>query len=236
MAYRQEHFKGEGVPYIDGLDVGQCTSAVVGITTTSNKIKSKRGGGGDLYSEEKFEGADLSMTLHDIKKENLALLLRASTSDLAAVSFTDVEVEASAGFLIDLDRIADISDVQVKIGAAAYRAAVEGTDFVRAYQGDLVASVDGTFKLSGTYPATERIEALTEASAEHYVKLVFNNELISGQRVTLRAHKVTFAPVASLDLMNDTYVSLELKGTILADTSQLAGLSQFFVINKTTRV
>lgn len=232
--YRFEHLKGEGIPYINGLDVGNCTAATLAIAVEQNKIANRRGGGGDLYADEKVSSVEVSLTLHDIRKDNLAIALRAAIAELAEATFTDVEVVALAGRLVEMDRIADITDVEVKIGAAEYRDAVEGEDYTRNAAG-IFSLVDGTFKLGGTYPATERVQALHEASKEYQVTLVFANELVSGQRVVLKMHKVTFAPAATLELMSDTYVSFELKGTVLADPSKLGDESKFFFLDKTKR-
>lgn len=233
LQYRKEHFQGKGIPYIDGLDVGNTSAAQLTIGAEKSTIPNFRiPNGGDLYSNEKISTVEVSFTLHDIKKSNLELALRAAVTELAEEAFTDLEVEVLAGRLVNLDRIADITDVQFKPDAGVYRAAVEGTDFERNTAG-LVSFVAGTFKLTGTYPAADRTQALTEGQKEYQVTVVFDNELHSGQRVVIKLHKVTFAPLASLDLIGDSYISMEVKGTVLADLSKPAGESRFFTIDKT---
>lgn len=233
LQYREEHFQGKGIPYINGIDVGNTSAALLNIGTEKKTIPNNRiVNGGDLRSDEKISTVDLSFTLHDIKKSNLELALRAVVADLAEEEFEDLEVPVLAGRLVSLDRIADITEVQFKPDAGVYRAAVEGTDFERNPAG-LVSFVAGTFKLTGTYPAAERTQALTEGQKDYQVTIVFENEWHTGQRVVIKLYKVSFAPLASLDLMGDSYISMEVKGTVLADLSKPAGESRFFTIDKT---
>lgn len=227
--YKRRNYKGMGVIYVNGIDVGNVMAVALTIATTKNQIKNYRKvNGGHIYAIEKLESVEASMTLLDFNEENMALALRGTFTELAAVPFTDVVKAGVAGRLVQLDRIATFTSIKLEENAL-YRVAVEGVDYETNAAG-IKALATGNFKLTGTYDASTDLQALTQSAQTVEVVCVIENEYIPGEVRIVKLHKFASAPLASLEILGDNDAKMEIKGEVLADTSKPAGLSQFFVV------
>lgn len=227
--YKPRNYKGFGIVYVNGVDVGNVKAVGLTISTTKNQIKNYRKvNGGNIFSAEKIDAVEASMTLLDFNEANMGIALRATFTELPALAFTAVVKAGIAGRLVQLDRIATFTSVMIEEGAV-YRAAVEGVDFEKNAAG-IKALVSANYKFNGTYDASTDLQALTKTAQTVEVVCVIENEYIAGEVRIIKLHKFAAAPLAAMAILGDEDAEMELKGEVLADTSKPAGLSQFFVV------
>ncbi|MEO5332150.1 MAG: hypothetical protein H7839_09015 [Magnetococcus sp. YQC-5] len=81
------------------------------------------------------------------------------------------------------------------------------------------------------YAEFATIEALTTSGAEVVVKFVGKNRVRAGKAVTAWFRRVRFGPASELSLIDKSaFAKMPLTGTLLADTTQPDGVSQFFTM------
>ena len=176
------------------------------------------------------------MTLHDISFDNLALALRGTASAVTAAAVNSETKVAYKGALVPFDFIPDFTQtysIKNNAGDVTY---VKDTDYTLARNGIVVLSAGAianaaTIKVSYTKKASHSIEGLVSAGTDY--RLVFDglNEAQSGKAVSVTLYRVKFSPTAGLDLIGDDFGKMDLKGTVLQDSSiTTSGMSQYIKI------
>ena len=232
MAYTQQLFKGNGVVYLNGVDVGNADVASLGITTSKTQVKNyRKPNGGNIYSNELIDAVEFSVSLYDWSDANLLVGLRASATANVSSAFSNVTKTGVVGKLITLDNIATITTItQDDVAPGTFVAAVEGTHYETALAG-IIPLVACDFRFSGTYETSSTIEALTETAATYEIVIAMQNEFKAGEVRIVKLHKVSLSPIASMNMLGTEAAKLELKGEVLADTTKPGGKSQFFTIS-----
>lgn len=230
MAYKQEVWRGFGYVFINGRNVGNVELVTAGITTANFKVKDYRTGKGNVIDDNSIENVEFAATLLDSSPANLALGVFGTLTSSEVLAFTDLVVAGEADRLIELPRMATIATVKIEDGAS-YRAAVEGVDYEMNIAG-VIALADANFKLTGEYDAVDTIEALTEKFPVVSIACTMTSDFEPGVLYNVKFHRVSLAPLASLNLLGDSATKIELKGAVLSDATKPAGKSQFFIVSK----
>lgn len=226
MAYTAENFKGRGIAYANGLDLGNAEAVSIGITTATEKVKNyRKRDGGDAYSKETVESVEFTATLLDWSLDNLKLALRATSSDIAS-SAMSITKTVTANTLIEFDGLATVSTVTI-----GGQPAVEGEDYTVSDAG-VYALVAGAFVVTGTNIAQTSLEALVNEDTEFRLVVALENDMGVGKRV-VKLHRVKLSPASAMALIANEASKIELKGTLLADETKGAGKSQYFQVFST---
>jgi hypothetical protein len=199
--------------------------------------------GGNACSFREINTAEMTMTLYDTKKENMALALLGDASSVAGAAVVAEPHNAFAGgALNELVHMPTPGTVHVKVGATTY---VENTDYVVSSGGYIVkaGSALETAILAGTgtpkhlavtvdysYGLQGRVDGITESSVAYEVVIECINKAASGAREKWILHNVIFGPAATLDLITKDFTKFEVKADINKDESQPLGESQYVLV------
>lgn len=176
------------------------------------------------------------MTLHNISPDNLALALRGASSAVTAAAVSNETKTAYKDALVPLDFIPDWTQTYTVKNNAGDVTYVAGTDYVTKNNGIFIISAgaitsSSTIKVSYTKKGAYSIEGLVNSGYDY--RLVFNglNEAQSAKPVSVTLHRVKFSPTAGLDLIGDDFGKLDLKCSILQDTTIVGqGMSQYIKV------
>ena len=220
-------------------DVGNCSEIDIGLAEDKKTLKNFRTPGGGNYKVATVNGdMTLSLTMSDFYAANLALALKGSTTAVAAGSATDEQHKGDWGLEIAVDYQVGISSVVVKdvTGVTTY---TEGTDYTLQPDGSILILSTGTIgdgdmlKISYSYVAHNRVEALTESGSDLEVKFVGYNTAEADKPITVIFHKVRFGVSDKYPLITEDFNKLTVKGELqLDETITGAGLSQFFKVQQ----
>lgn len=193
-------------------------------------------GGGVLNEVRRIKGCGASMTLHELKPGNIALMLYGSTSAAAAGTVPAEKVTAYRGGLVRL-AYANPAVASVKndnAGAPGATTYAVGEDYEVRPGGLFIpagsAIADAAFiHVAYSYGAQDVIQALTNAGKEYALFFEGLNEAQSGKPFLVDAFRVRFGATKAFSLIGDAFAGFELAGKVLKDTSKSgAGISQFF--------
>lgn len=189
------------------------------------------GGDLDIYTEIKGVGIALG-GISQFSKENLAMLLKGSTSSVAGGAVAGEAFKGYAGKLAALAKIVDTTKpVTVKKGAAT----IDAANYVVTAGGirfltPAVGFADGDDLLVDyTALAAERIDALTQTGQEYEARFIGLNAADGGAPVIVQCHRVRLG-AGGLDLISEgsDFTKSELSGSLLVDTSKVGnGISQY---------
>jgi hypothetical protein len=210
--------------------VGNTPKCEVALTVERRKHKESRSGL-RLYDKVQttVKGGSFTMTMEDIRKDNVALATMGNKVALASGSYSGANYDTFAsglvvGSIVGLAR-PNVSSLVIKDSAGTPATLVLGTDYELMDAGHgLVRILNlGTyvqpFRAQYSYAATDRITGL-EASddAEYYVRIAgINTEADPDQRLGGHIYRVVFDPTKLLALINDQQGSFDLTGEILRD-------------------
>lgn len=188
--------------------------------------------GGLLNASTRVNKIAVNATFQSISKANLALALRAAATDEVGGTVTD---EPHTAYPDALVRTAHPNPTAVVVtddaGAVTYDEGddyrVTGAGIVPVAGGDIGSAA--AIKVSYSYGAYERVEALTESQQDWTLNFDGLNEAEGGQNVVADLWRLRFGGVQSFDLIGDEYINLQLTGFLLRDPNQTgAGVSKFF--------
>lgn len=179
--------------------------------------------------------ASLSMTVENFISQNLADSLRGQNTVIPGGTVADELVAAYSGKIMSLARV-KVSAVTVKNGTTTL---VAGTDYtVNTEAGSikllpgLIGFVDGgQLKVSYTFAAQTRIDALTDQANELYMRFEGLNTAQGNAPVVVEIFKFLTDPLKELSLIGDAIQQFTLDGSVLADPLQLTG-SKFFKVTQ----
>ncbi|OQA32882.1 MAG: hypothetical protein BWY57_01609 [Betaproteobacteria bacterium ADurb.Bin341] len=190
-------------------------------------------GGGVADSLSRIKAVNVSLTVHQLSPENLALALRGETANSSAGAVTDEEHVAKTGGLIVFNKTPSQSVAYVVENLSGTITYVEGTDYRKTPAGLIVLEgstiVDGsTISVNYTALAAIEIEALTAVGEE--LNLVYDgiNE-VTGKPIVVEIYRLKPGLAKGWNLIGDDFASLEIEASVLKDdTVTGAGLSQYF--------
>lgn len=195
-------------------------------------------GGGTRNKIIRIKSIDAAMTLTDLSPDNLSIALRGANSAVTSATVTDETKVAYKDGLVQFNFIPDPEatiTIKNNAGDVTY---VAGTDYTLARSGIIVqpsgAIIDAsTIKATYTKKAGSIVQGLVNSGSEY--RLVFDgvNEAQSGKAFVVTLHRVKFSPTAGLDLIGDDFNKLDLKGSVLQDSSIVGnGISQYVKISQ----
>ena len=216
--------------------IGNCPNLQIEMTTET--IEHKESHSGQRLTDQRIvtgKMANITLTLEDFTKHNLALGLYGTAAQTAGASVTDEALPAGlkAG---DLVRLAHpgISAVAVKNKAAA--ALTSGTDYEvhSADHGSLkilrdIAATAQPLNASYTHRAYANVTMFDAASTDNWVRFEGLNTADSNSPGLIELYRVSFDPLANLGAISDELLQMELKGSALYDDTKAndTSLGQF---------
>lgn len=188
--------------------------------------------GGLLDATSRINKIGGTAVFQSVSKQNLALAMRASTADVASGTVSD---EPHAAHLDALIRTAHPNPTDVVVTDDAGTTTFDpGTDY-RVTGAGVVPLAGGTItegqavKVSYSYGAYERVEALTDSQRDYTLHFDGLNEAEGGANTTVDLWRMRFGAVQSFDLIGDEYANLQLSFFLLRDPNQTGtGVSKFF--------
>lgn len=189
-------------------------------------------GGGTYASVSRVESVTASMTLHDLNKTNVARAIFGTGSSVSTGSVVDEVVTANKNAFVPLAHTS-LSAVVVKnsAGDVTY---VANTDY-EVRSGSIFILEAGaitnaqSLKVSYTYAAYEKVEAITTGALTLELYCEFANEANSGKPVIVHIYRAQLSPAKALSLLDDKFAELQIDAEVLADTSKTgAGISKYF--------
>lgn len=222
--------KGAAKPLIE---MGNVTKLNLGVEEDVIEQKDyTSGGGGTLNEVRRVKGVNASMTLTELRPENVALLLFGTASAANAGSVT---AEAVVAYVGGLSRLAHVNPTSVVVKNEAGSTTYDlGDDYEVRTAGIFIpagSAIQGgdTIKVDYSYGAEDVIQALTQSAKDYEMAFDGVNEAQSGKPFVVDLHRVKFGAAKSLDLIGDNFGSFEITGKVLKDANiSGAGVSQFF--------
>lgn len=199
-------------------------------TITQNEFRSP--GGGARNEIRRITGVQASMTVFDLSPENIAIAVYGETAVEEATDATQREetVVAYQGGLIPLDMTNPQNvTVEDQTGTPVYEA---GTDYIVETGGVVIPEgstiTDGTtIVIQYDHGKHYIVEAMLNSGHEFEASFRGYNEARS-KHFAVDIWRMRFPPTESLGFVGEEFATLALSPTILSDTSQPAGKSQFF--------
>jgi hypothetical protein len=176
--------------------------------------------------------AELRVTLEDIKKANVELLLAGSQRTLAGGSFTSGSPDIFPTGLVANDIVKlskpNASALTIKDSAGSPVTLALNVDYevVDLAHGLIrILSIAGKtqpFKAEYTYAATDAVTMYTGSDDQDYLAYVslFNTEPTTDQRIGFEVNRVIFDPAQLLALISDETATFDIKGTVLRDNAR----------------
>lgn len=190
-------------------------------------------GGGVADSLTRIKAVNVSLTVHELSPENLAIALRGGTVASTAGPVANEEQIAKAGGLIVFDKTpSQAADYTVTdaLGVTTYE---EGLDYIKTAAGLIIPAGseivdDDTIKISYTAIAAIEVEALTVVGEE--LRMVYDgiNE-ITGKPILVEIYRMKPGAAKGWNLIGDDFAALEIEASVLKDSAITGtGLSQYF--------
>lgn len=221
------------------FSLGNCSKASFAITEDSKELADYTSlGGGTKNKVTRIKSVELAVTAHDLSPENLERALRGSSTVIASATVTDEVQTAYKDALVPFNYLPNVlKTITVKDSATGLVTYVKDTDYTIKSSGIYIISTGAiadaeALKITYTKLASNVVEALTSAGTEYAIIFQGMNEAQSGKVVDIRAYRVKFSPTSGLDALSDDFGKLELKGTVLTDTTKIGtGISQYFKVS-----
>ena len=209
--------------------VGDAPKCEVSLSTDSETRKESYSGN-RLTSAYLQKGTDvkIAMTLNWLSAENMVLGLYGTQIAVNSGSVT-AEVLPSGlavGDIVALEH-GGVSSVVVKDSTGSPATLAAGTDYVvdSANGGTIkflnVSTFTQPFKVDYSYTASADVTMFTDAPPERYLMLDGVNTL-DNSPVRLRLYRVRFDPLSTLPLINDSFGTIELSGSVMYDSEAAA--------------
>lgn len=219
------------------IEVGNCSKLEFSVEEDAIELRDYTSPGGGVLNEvRRVKGVTATMTLHELKPENIAIMLYGTS---AAVNAGDVADEVVVGYPGALSRLAHAAPAAVVVkndfeGSAGGTTFEEGLDYEVRPGGIFILGGTGTITPGQTlhvaysYGSEDVIEALVAAAKEYALHFEGLNEAQSGKPFLVDAHRVRFGAAKAFGLISDAFAGFELTGKLLKDSTKGAGVSPFF--------
>ena len=167
----------------------------------------------------KQTGVEISGTLEELNKENVALILSGKSIEVTSSPIVDVSLgSVEKDSIIDLGH-RNLSNVTFKDGSDV---AIPNTKYeVDEAFGTVVfnEAVTGDVKWSGTAGVVDRVTVADNLGGEY--RFFFKGiDTYSGDKVAVTLWRVEFSPETELGLINEEWNSCDISGECLADISK----------------
>ncbi len=167
----------------------------------------------------KQTGVEISGTLEELNKENIALVVSGKVIEVAGSPITDVSLGSiEKDLMIDLGH-RNLSNVTFKDGSDV---AIPSTKYeVDEAFGTVVfnEAVVGDVKWSGTVGIVDRV-TIANNLGEEYRFFFKGIDTYSGDKIAVTLWRAEFSPETELGLINDEWGSCDISGECLADISK----------------
>lgn len=221
------------------LHIGNVSSLELGVNTDSKEQKDYTVvGGGTVAEVHRVASIDLSMTLHDLDKDNIKRAFLGTAASVVAGSVANEVVLAFKGGFIPTQKPIDIEQaVTVMNGATAY---VVDVDFSVSSGGISILSTGAiadatTLEVSYQTIAHDNVEAITSRAKEYELYFEGMNEAKDGRSVNVHVYRIKLTPTDKLSLINDDFASFTIKGKLLRDNSKSGkDISKYFKVQIAT--
>jgi hypothetical protein len=240
------YFSGQGVVLIAKLDsggnpgaffmVGNAPKFELAPSVERRKHQESRTGN-RLYDKVQTttKGGRVNLTLEDIRKDNLALLLGGSKVSLGSGSFTSGSPDTFptglvVGSIVKLAK-PNASALIIKDSAGTPATLALGTNY-RILDADYglveilsLGSLTQPFKAEYSYAATDVVTALTANDDDEYAvygALLNTEGTPTDQKIGCHVYRVVFDPAALLALINNEQGSFDISGEVLRHATKSA--------------
>lgn len=201
--------------------VGLCTMCEIAMKETELKLPDMENpGGGTAASLKRIESVEVSLTLNDFNKENLAIALFGSHAVKSAGNVVNEKHTATVDSYIHLAYVGATSITVTNTDAAPVPYDV-GVDYIVTDGRIYIPSgsgITGDVFVNYTIPEQYRIDAMLGNAGDITIVIDQTNEADSNKKGRLNLHKVTFGPTDKLAALNEKdFGALVLKGTVNKD-------------------
>lgn len=216
------------------MHIGNCSKLdFVPDEETKTLVDYTSPGGGALNEVRRIKGVGLSMTLHNLSPENVAMALYGKVSAVQAGEVLAEEAVARKGALIRLSK-PNPSSVVVKdeSGENTYE---EVTDYEVSPGGIFIPAastiVEGsTIKITYDYGAFDLVQAFDSAAGEYEMFFEGLNEARSGKPVLVDVWRSRFGAASNVGFIGQDFAELSVEGKVLKDTAKAGSISQYFQV------
>jgi len=213
-------------------ELGNCSAANLKATPTKRALKNFKTGQGNINSSTRVESVAFDMTMHDIEKDNLAMLAYGTANSVVAGTVTDEPIIGKIG---GLSRTAQINISAVVVtDSPMTQTYVEGTDYevtnagISVLAGGSIAD-DDALLIDYSYSAAEEVEGLTEGAKEYEITVVGINDAQNGKPYVLDLFIVKPGFFEELAFISEDYAAPKITGELTADSTKSGvGISQYF--------
>lgn len=214
LATRQKNGRPGALKWVDDASTLQLAMTV----ETSERTESYTGRRLTSAVLTKSQKATFTLTVNAFSAANLALALYGQSAVIPGGASSG---EACPSGLVAGDTIAldhrDISDLVITDSDG--QQLVDGTDYrLASAAGGLVTALKSSngWTANYTYGPSVNVTLFTQGAPERY--LVFDGiNTVSNDRCRVQIYRLRFSPASQLDLVNDDFATLELKGSVLYD-------------------
>lgn len=244
--FNDNYFSGQGKIYIAKRDpttgnplnfyyMGNVPKLEAQYTATRRKHQESTSGQRltDRVQSTTKEGR-LALTLEDVQKKNLALLMAGNTVSLASGSFASASFDVFPSALVvgDIVKLAkpNATSFVLKDSAGSPATLVFNTDYAIIDAGHGLVQIlnlstyTQPFKAQYSYAATDAVTAYTaDDDTEYYVYFAgINTEADPDQRIGADFYRCVFDPGKSLNLISADQGTFDLEAEILRDNVKAA--------------
>ena len=243
-----EYFSGQGALLIGERDslgkpaglreVGNVSALSIGVETSTFEHKESCSGvrGIDLEIVQEIN-VSMAMTIESMTRENLELALYGASSSVAAGSVTNEVITGYHDLWVPLANIKVSAVVVTNVaGTTTY---VLGTDYLLNLDagtikvlslGSITASQ--TLHVDYSFALQSDVQGVTSGTPPiKYVRFEGLNTADTNKPVIIDVYKVSFQPLATLDLITDEITQMEIEAKVLSDALQ-TGTSKYFKVRK----
>ena len=216
----------------DNWELGNCSAVDLSATSKEAGLKNFKTGQGNANSSERVDEVSFSITLHDIEKDNLQMMLYGEQTTVVAGSVTD---EAIVGKIGGLSRTAQINISTVVVtDSPMTQTYVDGTDYevtaagIVVLDGGSIADNDDLL-IDYAYSEAQVVEALVNSAKEYELTFVGLNDAQNGKATVVDLFRMKTSIFESLALISEDYAAPTIKGKLSEDSTKTgAGISKFF--------
>lgn len=237
------YLKDLSVPNQPYLSVGNAQASLA-ITEEVQELPDYESvAGGNACAVRDVDSVELTLTMYDYDKKNLALAVFGSSSAPAGASAVDEPIQVflegktplehmptntgtltvgPTTYLPNVDYLIDAGGVSVIAGSALAIA---------------IAAAGGTPKflaalIDYTYATEDVVEALVTSGKTFAAMIHCKNKAAGAKAEVWRLHTIQFGPTAALPIISREFGQFEVKGELLSDSTQGVGESKFFKIQQ----
>lgn len=199
--------------------------------------------GGNACAVRDVDSVELTLTMYDYDKKNLALAVFGEASQPAGGNIVDEAIRLFAEGKTPLEHMPTNTGT-LTVGVTTYTVTTDylvdagGITVVpgSALETEITTNGTGTPKsvaamFDYTYAAEDVVEALV-TSGKTFAMMIQCKNKVGAKNEVWRLHEVQFGPTAGLPIISREFGQFEVNGELLSDDTQGAGESKFFKIQQ----